>query len=117
MATAPKESVKVRLERLAKEYGSVAIATWFGLFALVLAGFATAIKFGVEVEGAAGNASILGAAYVATKLTTPLRIGATVVLTPIVARVLQRIRPNRALPPSPPSSTAVTTTPPTTPVP
>ena len=95
----PRESVKVRLERLAKEYGSVAIATWFGLFGLVLVGFATAIKLGVAVDGAAGNASVLGAAYVATKLTTPLRIGATVVLTPIVGRVVQRLK-RKPLPPA-----------------
>lgn len=106
----PRESVKVRLERLATEYGSVAIATWFGLFALVLVGFAAAIKLGVAIEGAAGNASILGAAYVATKLTTPLRIGATVVLTPMVARLLRRLKRTKAGPvaaePPPPAASA-----------
>lgn len=98
---APRQSVKARLERLATEYGSVAIFTWFGLFAIVLAGFATAIALGVDVEGAAGKASVLGAAYVATKLTTPLRIGATVVLTPIIARLRQRMRraPRKEKPP------------------
>ncbi|HVJ19870.1 MAG TPA: DUF1279 domain-containing protein [Polyangiaceae bacterium] len=83
---------KERLKALLAEYGRVAIWTYFVLFGLVLTGFAIAISAGVEVESAQGHAGVLGAAWVATKLTQPLRILATLALTPIVARVGERLR-------------------------
>jgi len=80
-----------RLKALLEEYGKVAIGTYFTLFALVLAGFAIAISAGIRVETAPGSAGVFGAAYVATKLTQPLRIAATLVLTPLVARLLHKL--------------------------
>lgn len=70
----------------------MAIGTYFALFVVVLSGFALAITLGFSVESAPGNLGVLGAAYVATQLTKPLRIGATLVLTPLVARALARLR-------------------------
>jgi hypothetical protein len=35
------------------------------------------------------------AAYIATKLTQPLRIGATLVITPFIARLYERMRGRR----------------------
>lgn len=78
-----------RLNALLVEYGRVAIGTYFGIFALVLTAFAVAISVGAKVESAAGGAGVLGAAWLATKATQPLRIGATLALTPIVARLLK----------------------------
>ena len=78
---------KEKLKALLAEYGSVAIYTYLVLFAVVLIGFALAIKIGIKLEGTASGVGLLGAAWVATKLTQPLRILATVALTPIVARV------------------------------
>ncbi len=89
-----------RLKNLLSEYGPVALGTYLAIFALVLAGFAVAISFGFHVQSAAGTAGVLGAAYVATKVAQPLRIGATLVLTPVVAKVLSRFR---AAPPSKPA--------------
>lgn len=74
------------------QYGRVAVGTYFALFVLVLSGFALAITLGFSVESAPGNLGVLGAAYVATQLTKPLRIGATLVLTPVVARALTKLR-------------------------
>jgi hypothetical protein len=79
-----------RLKALLAEYGRVAVWTYLGLFVVVLAGFAMAISWGVQVESAKGGASVLGAAYLATKLTQPLRIAATLALTPAVAKLLER---------------------------
>jgi len=83
-----------RLEKLLAEYGKVALVTYLVLFGLVLFGFCVAIAFGIgiKVESATGGIGTLGAAYVATKLTQPLRIGATVVLTPIFARALAAMK-------------------------
>jgi hypothetical protein len=84
---APKPS---RLKALLEEYGTMALVIYFAIFALVLAGFAIAIAAGVQVKSAAGGAGVLGAAWVATKLTQPLRILATLALVPIVARIKRR---------------------------
>ena len=59
------------------------------LFVLVLLGFAGAIHLGVRADSTAGRAGLWGAAWLATKLTQPLRILATVALTPLVAQVLK----------------------------
>ena len=97
----PRQPLKVRLKALLDEYGTVAIATYFGIFFLVLGGFTLAIKFGVKVDSTAGTAGTLAAAWVATKLTQPLRILATLVLTPVIGKLVQRLRkPPPSLPPS-----------------
>jgi hypothetical protein len=59
------------------------------LFVLVLLGFVGAIHLGVRAESTAGKAGLWGAAWLATKVTQPLRILATVALTPLVAQVLE----------------------------
>lgn len=95
-----------RLKALLAQYGRVAVGTYFGIFALTLTGFAAAISMGFNVSGASGTAGLLGAAWVATKLTQPLRIVGTVVLTPLVSAALTRLGWERtAKPPEPgPSS-------------
>lgn len=92
--------LKIRIERLISEYGRVAVVIYFTIFAMVLAGFALAIQLGYsaalsEATGdsattasAVSTAGTWGAAWVATKVTQPLRIAATIALTPLVARAL-----------------------------
>lgn len=79
-----------RLKALLEVYGAIALVVWLGIFALTVGGFAVAIGLGFAVEGAAETAGTLGAAYLATQLTKPVRVVATVALTPIVARMLRR---------------------------
>lgn len=86
-STAPKPSLRQRLNELFLEYGRVAIWTYFGIFALVLLGFAVAIRFGFHSGTTAGAVGVWGAAYVATKLTQPLRIAATLALTPLLMKL------------------------------
>jgi hypothetical protein len=85
-----------RLKALFQDYGTIAIVTYFTIFFGTWGAFAAAISMGVEVEGAMAGAGTAGASYVATKLTQPLRIAATLALTPVVAAVVHRIRPRRA---------------------
>jgi hypothetical protein len=87
-----KPTLKQRAEKLMADYGAVAVTVYFVIFFATLAGFAVAIRTGVAVESAAGEASILGAAWVATKVTQPVRILATLALTPLVGRAWQRLR-------------------------
>lgn len=85
--TTTKPSLKRRFEALIAEYGKFVLSLYFGIFFLTWGGFAFAIQNGFQVESAAAGAGTWAAAYVATKLTQPIRIGATLVLTPIVARL------------------------------
>jgi hypothetical protein len=82
-----------RLKRLLAEYGKLAIYIYIAIFAFVLVGFALAIQMGIRVDSAAGKAGIWGAAWVATKVVQPLRILATLALTPLVAQLLRRRKP------------------------
>ncbi len=75
-----------KLDDLLARYGPLALAVYLVLFVVVFAGFWLAIHLGFKVHGAAGSATTLGAAWIATKITQPLRIGGTVLLTPLVAR-------------------------------
>ena len=78
-----------RLKNLLAEYGRLALYTYLVLFIVVLLGFAGAIHLGVHTESTASKAGLWGAAWLATKVTQPLRILATVALTPLVAQVLK----------------------------
>ena len=98
----PKASMTERLKALMLEYGSMAVWVYFVIFAVVLVGFVLAISMGFHVKGHAMTLGTWGAAYVATKLTQPLRIGATLLLTPFVMKVLRlrkRVRPSEPAPP------------------
>ena len=98
----PKLPLKDRLKALLQQYGTVAIVTYFAIFGLVFGGFAIALTLGVKVESGAGTAGTIGAAWLATKLTQPLRIAATLVLTPIFGKLVARFRPK---PPDAPPAT------------
>lgn len=79
-----------KLKKLLEEYGPIAVTIYLVLFAAVLIGAYVAIHAGWSPTGVAGNAGAWTAAYVVTKLTQPLRIGATLVLTPLAGRLWRR---------------------------
>ena len=84
--------MKKTVQHLLTEYGTVAVIVYFAIFFAVLGGFWLGIRFGWRPSSAAGSVGTLAAAYIATKLTQPIRIAATVVLTPIVAKLYERVR-------------------------
>jgi NADH:ubiquinone oxidoreductase subunit 6 (subunit J) len=83
--------LKKTLKSVLTEYGAVALVLYLAIFALVLGGVYFALKAGWTPASATGKASTFVAAYIITKLTQPLRIAATVILTPLVARIYERI--------------------------
>jgi hypothetical protein len=89
------------------EYGNAAIVTYLVVFVGTLVGFYGAMRFGYQVEGSVATAGTVGAAYFATKMTQPIRIAATVLLTPVMVRAVRLVR--RA----PPEGEAVQAPPPT----
>jgi hypothetical protein len=90
---AKKPTLKERLQEHVAEYGSIALVVYFSISALTILGFYVAIKTGANVgDSAAGSSGSLFAAWVAAKITLPLRIGATFILTPIVAAIMHKIK-------------------------
>jgi len=81
-----------KLKLLLEEYGRLALWVYLTIWLLVLAGFAIAISAGFKTESAGADAGVLLSAWVATKLTQPLRIAATLALTPVVAALLKKWR-------------------------
>jgi O-antigen ligase len=73
------------------EYGTIGVVVYFAIFFLVLFGFWAAIRFGWQPSSAAANLGIWTAAYIATKLTQPVRIIATLAVTPFVAKLYERV--------------------------
>ena len=78
------------VKQLLAEYGAVAVVVYFAIFFAVLGGFWVAIRSGWRPESATGSVGAFAAAYVATKLTQPLRIAATLFLTPVAAKLYER---------------------------
>ena len=90
-----KPPLKERFQTLLKEYGKVALVIHFSFFFLAILGFWLAIKFGFPIDGISSTAGTLGAAYAATQVIKPLRLIATMVLTPLVARLIGHGKPER----------------------
>ncbi len=86
-APAAKPTLMARFKALLLEYGPVAFALYWLSFGLSMVGFWAAIRAGFKPEGVGAQAGTWGAAYVATQLIKPLRLGAVFVLTPLVARI------------------------------
>lgn len=83
--------MRATLKQILTQYGAIAVAIYLAIFGLVLGASWFAIRLGWTPTGVTGNAGVFTAAYLFTKVTQPLRIGATVVLTPIAGRVWHRV--------------------------
>jgi hypothetical protein len=81
----------VRFRDLVVEYGVIALIVHYAIFVLVIVGFWAAMRAGWEPTGAAGSVGTWTAAYVATKVTQPLRIVATIAITPFIAKIYERV--------------------------
>ena len=84
-----------RMKAFVAEYGFLAVVVHSVLFGLFLAGFAVAIRyFGFRPQSAASEAGVWGMAYVAAQLIKIPRFALTFAVTPLVARVMRRLRRN-----------------------
>lgn len=86
-----KPSWQQKLKLLFEEFGGVAIGVYAVLWVGTLGGLYVAVSNGWKPESAAGQAGTFGAAYVVFRFTLPARIAATAVLTPLIARLLERL--------------------------
>lgn len=79
-----------RLKQLLHRYGRIALVVYLALFAVVYLGFLVSISAGVSPSDTTSTVGVAGAAWLATKVTQPVRIGATLLLTPLVGRLFGR---------------------------
>lgn len=94
-APAPKRTLKERLKAHFAEYGRVAVWTYLSLSIATIIGFSIAIGAGVTPSSATGMFGVIGAGWVAAKATMPLRILATLGLTPLIAALVHRRKRSR----------------------
>lgn len=81
----------VKFRDLVVQYGAIAIVVHYVIFALVIAGFWAAMSSGWQPTNAVANVGTWTAAYIATKLTQPIRILATLAVTPFIAKLYERV--------------------------
>ena len=82
-------------ERLAKQfadYPKIAIITYLTMSALTIIGFSIAIGSGAQPSSTSGILGVIGAGWLAAKATVPLRILATLAITPLIATLVRRMR-------------------------
>ncbi len=82
--------MKKTLKEILAEYGAIAVVVYLVLFGVVLLGSYFAIRFGWKTSSTAGTAGLWTAAYIVTKITQPLRIAATVVISAFVGKLIER---------------------------
>jgi hypothetical protein len=87
-----------RFKHLLVEYGVTALVVHYVIFALVIVGFWTAIRLGWQPSTTVGSVGTWTAAYVMTKLVQPLRIIATLAVTPFIAKLYERVTGRSATP-------------------
>jgi hypothetical protein len=92
----PKPTLKERLQAHMAEYGKIALYTYLALSLSAIVGFSIAIGIGVSPSDATGVLGVIGAGWLAAKATMPLRILATLGLTPLIAALLKRRKPKPA---------------------
>lgn len=97
------QDLLLKFRNLLVEYGVTALVVHYVIFALVIVGFWTAIRLGWRSSGTGASVGTWTAAYVMTKVVQPLRIIATLAVTPLVAKVYERVtgRSTRPIPSSP----------------
>ncbi len=83
------------LKNIFAEYGAIAVVVYLSIFFIVLIGAWLGIRLGWAPGGVAGAAGTWTAAYIVTKITQPLRIGATVLLTTFLGRLWDRRKPKK----------------------
>ena len=82
--------MRATLKQVFAEYGAIAVVLYLVLFTVVMVGAYLAIRLGWTPGSVTGHAGAWTAAYIVTKITQPLRIAATVMLTAVVGKLWRR---------------------------
>jgi hypothetical protein len=87
-----KPSLMERLQAFITRYGMLALVVHYAIFGLCLGIFALLIRSGFQWEGATGAAGTFAGAYAACQLIKIPRFAATFALTPLLDRLIRRLR-------------------------
>jgi hypothetical protein len=87
-----RPSWRARLSALFARYGASAVFVFVALSALALGSVWAAMHLGWRPQSTFGRAGTIGAAYAIYRLTLPLRVAGALALTPLVARLVERLR-------------------------
>lgn len=91
-----------RLQAFVARYGVLAFVVHYAIFGLCLVGFMALIRAGFQVNGAVGAASTFGGAYLACQAIKIPRFAATFALTPLIDKLIRRLRKKGPNPPASP---------------
>ena len=80
------------LKKVLAEYGAIAVVLYLTIFFAVFIGAYFALQLGWAPENVVGTAGAWTAAYLITKVTQPLRIASTVVLTTFLGKLWDKRR-------------------------
>ena len=80
-----------KVQNLFAKYGRIGIFVYLIIFFLTLLGFWVLLTAGVDIRtwsffSELGNIGAFGLAYAATKITQPIRIALTLLITPLIHR-------------------------------
>lgn len=84
-----------RFKDILVEYGIVALVVHYTIGACVAIGIYIAMRTGWEPRNAAQSVGMWAATYGVYKATMPIRIPITLIITPFVARVYERVTGRR----------------------
>ena len=73
------------------EYGTIGVVVYLTTTILVYLGFWIALQFGWRPSSTAGNAGYWFTAYIAAKATQPFRILGSMAITPVIARIYEKL--------------------------
>lgn len=91
------------------EYGAIGLTVYLTSTALVYLGFWIALQFGWRPSSTVGNAGYWITAYAAAKVTQPFRIIGSAAITPIIARIYERVTGRGAATGKPPDAASAST--------
>lgn len=94
-ARTPKPPLKQRLAAVMQDYPKVALYTYLALSLTAIVGFSLAIGLGLKPSNSSGVFGTIVAGWAAAKLTLPIRAVATIALTPVIAAVLAKRKPQQ----------------------
>ncbi len=96
------QPLMARLKEFVVRYGFLALAVHYTLFALCLGVFMLLIHSGFEPEGASGAAGTFMGAYLACQAIKIPRFAVTFALTPLLDKLIRRLRHKGPAPAKPP---------------
>jgi hypothetical protein len=87
-----------KMQELLKTYGPSLVVIYFGIFAACMLGFASAIRYGLDLSSLgswadtsdtswSADVGVWGGAFVLTKVLQPIRIAASILLAGMVVKL------------------------------